>query len=182
MSSPERKLSGEEEAILDYLKSNPKATTKEITEHAKGLPRNRAIVENYLTRLFFNDDISMARDGRARVWEPNHHTVNMQRKPIAWIALPHDSEYGRRKLWFDLHPSPRGGHYIYIQESRFIEGEGWMNKGGIVIPLDMVTDFVANLFKIALKSDEFLQDYPKIAEEQKRFLNEVSSYVGVSEK
>jgi hypothetical protein len=166
---------------MGYLDTHQEATTKEIAENVKEIPKNRAIVENYLIKLFVQDEILMAREGRARVWRPNHITVNLRKKPLAWVVLPQDSEYGRRKLWFDLHPSPRGGQYVYIQESRFVDGEGWMNKGGIVIPLDMLTDFVANLFKIALKSEEFKQDYPKIAEEQERFLNQISLHAGVKE-
>ncbi len=179
LSDPERSRSPEEEAILDYLYKNEKASTKEIADNVKEIPKNRAIAENYLAKLFARDDVLMTREGRARVWKPNHITVNLRKKPLAWAVLPQDSEYGRRKLWFDLHPSPKGGQYVYVQESRFIEGEGWVNKGGIVIPLDMLTDFVANLFKIALKSDEFRELYPKVADEQKKFLTEISLYAGV---
>ncbi len=179
LSNPERERSPEENAILDYLNQNEKASTKEIADNVKEIPKNRAIAENYLIKLFAQDDILMTREGRARVWRPNHITVNLRKKPLAWAVLPQDSEYGRRKLWFDLHPSPKGGQYVYVQESRFVDGEGWMNKGGIVIPLDILTDFVANLFKIALKSVEFKERYPQVAQEQKKFLNEISSYAGV---
>src|SRR5207244_11105231 len=145
-------------------------------DHAEGIPKNRAIVENYLTKLFAKDQVYMARDGRARIWMKNHITVNMQKKPLAWSVLPEDNEYGRRKLWFDLYRNASGNDYVWIQESKHVEGEGWMNKGGIVLPLEMLTDFVANLLKIALKSDQFKENYPQLAEEQKRLLNQISEH------
>ena len=178
----ERELGPEEQAILGYLEDHPKATTKDIADNVEGIPKNRSIVENYLTKLFAKDEVMMAREGRARIWMKNHITVRMQRKPLAWAVLPQDNEYGRRKLWFDLHRNVSGDDYIWIQESKHIEGEGWVNKGGIVLPLDTLTDFVANLLKIALKSDQYRDDYPQIAEEQKTFLNQISQHAGVQVK
>lgn len=170
----------EEDAIIKYLESVGKASTKDITENAESVPRNRAIVENYLTRLFFKDDVSMAKEGRARVWSKNHIPVNMNRKPLAYAVLPQDTEYGRRRIWFDLYASPRGGpDYAYINDSRFIEGEGWMNKGGIVVSLDMIPEFVANLLKISLHSKEFREKYPKTSEQLEDFLREISVHLGV---
>ncbi len=178
----ERELEPEESAILGYLDSHSSATTKEITENTDGLPKNRAIVENYLTKLFVKDHVQMSIEGRARVWSKNHISVNLQKKPKAFAVLAQDNEYGRRKIWFDLHPSPRGdGDYVYIQESRFVNGQGWNNKGGIVVSLDMMTEFVANLLKIALKSEEFNSAYPDVSKQLENFLKEVSLHAGVKE-
>lgn len=179
--SQERKFEPEEEAIMKYLASNRRANTKEITENVEELPKNRAIVENYLTKLFFKDEISMAKEGRARVWSKNHITVNFKQEPLFYSALQQDTEnYGRRKIWFDLYPSPRGGpDYIYIQDSRFVEGEGWINKGGIVVSLDMLSEFVANLLKVALRSDGFTNEYPTVSKQLESFVKEISLHTGV---
>jgi len=179
-SSSVRDLSQREQEILDYLRDVKKATLKDIAAHVN-VSKNRAAVENHLLRLFMKDEVMMARRGRTRIWMPNHIVVQSVRRPIAMTILPEVDESGRsiRKFWFDLFHSQTKGDYIYVQESRYLEGEGWVSKGGNVLPIDMVTDYVSNLLKVAIRSDEFRKNHPELYKEQENFLKQISPYVGV---
>ena len=165
--------------ILNYLKEAKRATTKDITENVKELPKNRAVVENHLLRLFMMDDVMMAREGRAKVWSLNHIRINPQIKPLSVAVLPEYDDQGKdtRKFWFDLFSSPKYGDYIYVAESRYLEGEGWTSKGGLVLPIGMVVDYVFHLLKVAIKSQQFRESHPKLYEEIENFVKEVSSYI-----
>ena len=54
-----------------------------------------------------------------------------------------------------------------------------MNKGGVVVSLDMIPEFAANLLKISLHSKEFREKYPKTSEQLENFLRELSVHLGV---
>ena len=166
-------------SILEYLKLTGRATTKDITENAKGLPKNRAVVENRLLRLFMMDEVMMAREGRAKVWSLNHIRINPQIKPLSVAILPEYNDQGKntRKFWFDLFSSPKYGDYIYVAESRYVEGEGWNSKGGLVLPIDMVVDYVFHLLKMAIKSQQFRESHSELYKEIENFVKEVSLYI-----
>lgn len=60
-----------------------------------------------------------------------------------------------------------------------MEGKRWVSKGGIVLLSDIVTDYVSNLLKVAIRSDEFRKHHPELYKEQENFLKQISSYVGI---
>jgi hypothetical protein len=171
-------FSQEMDAIKKYLGKVQRATTKDITENVPEVPKNRAVVENYLLRLFVKDDVLMTRKGRIKFWSLNHIKVASTIKPIAFAVMSEYDDQSRstRKFWFDLFPSPKYGDYIYIQESRFV-GRGWESKGGMVLPINMVVDYVFHLLKMAIKSQQFRENHPKLHNEIENFVKEIAVLV-----
>ncbi len=169
-------LGSELSAIKKYLEKTKRATTKDIAENVSEVPKNRAVVENYLLRLFVKDDIYMIRKGRVKYWSLNHLRFDSPIKPVAFAVMPEYDDQGKntRKFWFDLFQSPKYGDYMYVQESRFVEGGGWESKGGLVLPINMVVDYVFHLLKIAIKSQQFRGDHPRLYTEIEGFVKEVA--------
>lgn len=169
-------------SILTYLKKERKATTKDIAMNVPGIPRNRAVVENMLLKLFMMDELIMARAGRVKFWSPNHVVIHSNTTPLATAFLPEYDKEGKdvRKFWFNLNTSTTRGDYIYVKESRFIEGGGWVQKGGIVLPISMVVDYIFNILKIAIKSPEFKESHKEVYPQLESFLKEISLHVGTS--
>jgi len=172
-------FSRELNAIKKYLEKAKRATTKDIAENVPEIPKNRAVVENYLLRLFVKDDVLMIRRGRVKFWSLNHLKVASTIKPIAFAVMPEYDDHGRntRKFWFDLFPSSKYGDYIYVQESRYVEGGRWESKGGLVLPINMVVDYVFHLLKMAIKSEQFRENHPKLYNEIENFVKEVAVLV-----
>jgi len=127
------------------------------------------------------DDIMIARKGNAKIWKLNHIKVNSSIKPLVKARLPEYDEKGRniRNIWIDLFNSPKYGDYIYIQETKYVEGEGWTSKGGMVLPIHMVMDFVFNLLKVAIRSKEFRKENKEYFKQIEDFIKNIAPYIGL---
>jgi len=90
-----------------------------------------------------------------------------------------DNDRNVRNIWIDLFNSPKYGDYLYVQETRWIEGEGWISKGGTVIPIHLVIDFVLNILKVAVKSEEFKKEHSEFLDQIMEFLKEISLNTGI---
>jgi len=166
-------------AIKNYLEKAKRATTKDIAENVSEIPKNRAVVENYLLRMFVNDDVLMIRKGRMKFWSLNHVKVALSIKPTAFAVMSEYDDQGRsaRKFWFDLFHSSKYGDYIYVQESRYVEEGKWESKGGLVLPINMVVDYVFHLLKMAIKSQQFRENHPELYNEIENFVKEAALFV-----
>jgi len=166
-------------AIKKYLEKAKRATTKDIAENVPEIPKNRAVVENYLLRMFVKDDVLMIRKGRMKLWSLNHIKVASPIKPTAFAVMSEYDDQGRstRKFWFDLFPSSKYGDYIYVQESRYVEEGKWESKGGLVLPINMVVDYVFHLLKMAIKSQQFRETHPELYNEIENFVKEAALFV-----
>ena len=170
MNTPD--LSKEENAIINYLQNVGEATTKDVADNVNEIPKNRAQTEIYLWKLFMKDEVYIAKKGRIKLWRPNHIVIRSKSKPIGLVKLPEYNEYNKniRNLWIGLYSSKKYGDYIYIQETRWVEGEGWVSKGGFVLSIDMVLEFIISILKISLKSGQFREKAKKTIDAIKSFI------------
>lgn len=165
-------LSKEEKAIINYLQRVGEATTKDIADDVNEIPKNRAQAELYLWRLFMKDEVYIAKKGRIKLWRPNHIVIKSKSRPLGLVKLPEYDENDKnfRNFWIGLYNSKKYGDYLYIQETRWVSGEGWISKGGFVLPVDMVLEFIISLLKISLKSSQFREKAEKTMDIIKDFI------------
>lgn len=87
-----------------------------------------------------------------------------------------------RHQYFSFLPQ-EGCQYLkeYLESRvRNVEGQGWVPKGGLVLPINVVVDYVFNLLKIAIKSNQFRENHPELHSEIENFVKQISLYVGLS--
>ena len=164
-----------ERAIIEYLRKIGEATTKDIADNVKEIPKNRAQAELYLWKLFMSDEIIIAKKGRIKIWKPNHMVIESRSKPLALVRIPEYDEKNRniRNLWIGLYNSKKHGDYLYIQETRWVEGEGWVSKGGFVLSIDMILEFIISILKVSLKSKQFEERSQKVVDTIKKFVLDI---------
>jgi hypothetical protein len=167
------------EAVTNYLSSSKEATTKQITDNLNRT-RNRAVVENSLLRLFFLDELQMAKKGRAKIWRLNHVRINSKTKPIATVRIPvYENEKNVKNFWISLYKSETDGDYLYINET-VTDGKAWVPKGAVILPVDMVAEYVFNILKVAMRSEQFKRENPELMQRIEDFTMGLSLNIGLT--
>jgi hypothetical protein len=165
------------ELVTEYLTKKQEATTKDIADNIKGT-KNRAVVENKLLRLYLLDELHMMKKGRVKIWKLNKVRVNSL-KPVAstHLTVSKDAQHVKN-FWIGLYNST-AGDYLYIGESQYDEG-GWTAKGGVVLPIDLVNDYVFNILKVAMRSSEFRRQNPDQVKNIEDFARGLALEIGLS--
>jgi hypothetical protein len=165
------------ELVTNYLSKHHEATTKEIADNIRGT-KNRAVVENKLLRLYLLDELHMVRKGRVKIWKLNHVRVNAL-KPVASTHLTASKDKQHVKNFSISLYNSREGDYLYIGESQY-DGQNWTTKGGVVLPIDLVDDYVFNILKVAMRSSEFHEQNPNQMKNIEDFARGLSLEIGLS--
>lgn len=131
-SSPFVKESETHERIHSHLKSHPRGLTTQDIEQQTSI--SRKAVEKHLQMLLFANDIYMKQIGSARIYYPNHRYHHLDFQYF---------DYGKKRFYFDLIENDYGKSLLVQQKMK--EGDKWVTKGSVFIPLDAGEDFMKNL-------------------------------------
>jgi len=120
------------EKIHSHLKAHPRGlTTHEIEQQTE---ISRKAVEKHLQMLLYSNDIYMKQVGSARIYYPNHRYHHLDFKYF---------DFGKKRFYIDLIDNNYGKSILIQQKIK--EGEKWVMKGSVFIPLDASKDFLKNL-------------------------------------
>lgn len=146
-SSPFARESETHEKIHSHLKAHPRGlTTQEIEEQTK---ISRKAVEKHLQMLLFANDIYMKQVGSARIYYPNHRYHHLDFNYF---------DFGKKRFYFDLIENNYGKSLLIQQKIK--EGDKWIMKGSVFIPLEASGDFLKSLNSI-LKSKKLRDEMKK---------------------
>jgi len=147
--SPFDRESETHEKIHNHLKAHPRGLTTQEIEQQTGI--SRKAVEKHLQILLFENNIYMKQIGSARVYYPNHryHHIDFNYFDV-----------GKKRFYLDLVENNYGKSLLLQQKIK--EGDKWIMKGSIFIPLKASEDFLKNLksilnskkLKMEMKKDE----------------------------
>lgn len=143
-ASPFSRESETHEKIHSHLKAHPRGLTTQDIEQQTNI--SRKAVEKHLQMLLFSNDIYMKQVGSARIYYPNHryHHLDFQYFDI-----------GKKRFYIDLIENDYGKSILIQQKIK--EGDKWVTKGSVFIPLEASNDFIKNLNNI-LKSKKLQKE------------------------
>jgi hypothetical protein len=120
------------------------------------------------------------RTTRPRPLAPSDYTLSNERKAIATVRIPVYDDSGKNvnNFWISLYNSSSLGDYIYVSETVF-DGKRWTPKGAMILPIDMTTDYVFNLLKVAIRSGEFREHNPELVQRIEDFTKGLALDVGL---
>lgn len=133
--------------LLSFIKNNPKGMT--TTDIMKATKISRKTLEKHLQLLNSENEIYMKQFGPTRVYYPNHRVHHLDFEKL---------QLKNKTIWFDILEN-EFGRYLLIQEKRK-QGNEWITKGSVLIPLDSGKQFVNALKKI-LNSDRIKKEMLK---------------------
>ena len=130
--SPFGRESETHEKIHSHLKAHPRGLTTQEIEQQTGV--SRKAVEKHLQMLLFSNDIYMKQVGSARIYYPNHryHHLDFQYFDI-----------GKKRFYIDLIENDYGKSILVQQKIK--EGEKWITKGSLFIPIEAGEEFIKKL-------------------------------------
>jgi predicted ArsR family transcriptional regulator len=122
--------------LLRFLINNPKGMT--TTELSKRTGISRKTIEKHLQILVFENEIYMKQFGPTRMYYPNHrvHHIDFEKMELN----------ENQTIWFDILENEYG-FFLLIQEKRR-EGDQWLNRGSLTVPLNSLKEFAETLDKI----------------------------------
>lgn len=130
--SPFARESETHEKIHSYLKAHPRGLTTQDIEKQTNI--SRKAVEKHLQMLLFSNDIYMKQVGSARIYYPNHryHHLDFQ-----------FFDLGKKRFYIDLIENDYGRSILVQQKIK--EGNKWITKGSLFIPVEAGDEFIKNL-------------------------------------
>ena len=147
-SSPFTRENETHEKIDSYLKAHPRGLTTQDIEQQTNI--SRKAVEKHLQMLLFSNDIYIKQVGSARIYYPNHRYHHLDFKYF---------DIGKKRFYIDLIENDYGKSILVQQKIK--EGEKWITKGSVFIPLEASNDFVNNL-KEVLNSKRLKEEIKEI--------------------
>ncbi|MBM3233597.1 hypothetical protein FJZ19_00715 [Candidatus Pacearchaeota archaeon] len=145
--SPFNRESETHEKIHTHLKAHPRGLTTQDIEQQTGI--SRKAVEKHLQVLLFENNIYMKQVGSARIYYPNHRYHHLDFNYF---------DVGKKRFYIDLVENNYGKSLLLQQKIK--EGDKWIMKGSIFIPLDASQQFLKNLNSI-LKSRRLKEEMKK---------------------
>lgn len=136
------------EKIHSHLKAHPRGLTTQDIEQQTNI--SRKAVEKHLQMLLFSNDIYMKQVGSARIYYPNHRYHHLDFKYF---------DIGKKRFYIDLIENDYGKSILVQQKIK--EGENWVTKGSVFIPLEASKDFLDNL-KEVLNSKRLKEEIKEI--------------------
>ena len=147
-SSPFARESETHEKIHTHLKKHPRGlTTQEIEEQTE---ISRKAVEKHLQMLLFANEIYMKQVGSARIYYPNHRFQHLDFKYF---------DVGKKRFYIDLIENNYGKSLLIQQKIK--EGDKWVMKGSVFIPLGASQEFLKNL-KEVMNSKRLKEEIKKV--------------------
>ncbi|MBU2576764.1 MAG: hypothetical protein KKF50_03510 [Nanoarchaeota archaeon] len=147
IGSPFVRESETHEKIHIHLKEHPRGLTTQDIEEQTGI--SRKAVEKHLQMLLFSNDIYMKQVGSARIYYPNHRYHHLDFKYF---------DFGKKRFYIDLIDNNYGKSLLVQQKIK--EGEKWIMKGSVFIPLEAAKDFLSN-FKDLMNSKKLKEEIAK---------------------
>lgn len=148
VGSPFVRESETHEKIHIYLKKHPRGLTTQEIEEQTGI--SRKAVEKHLQMLLFSNDIYMKQVGSARIYYPNHRYHHLDFKYF---------DFGKKRFYIDLIDNNYGKSLLIQQKIK--EGEKWVMKGSVFIPLDASQEFLKS-FKEIMNSKKLKEEIAKV--------------------
>ncbi len=145
--SPFIRESETHEKIHTHLKAHPRGLTTQEIEQQTGI--SRKAVEKHLQILLFENNIYMKQVGSARIYYPNHRFHHLDFKYF---------DYGKKRFYIDLIDNNYGKSLLIQQKIK--EGDKWIMKGSVFIPIDASQQFLKNL-KDILNSKKLKEEIKK---------------------
>lgn len=147
IGSPFNRESETHEKIHTHLKAHPRGlTTQEIEEQTN---ISRKAVEKHLQILLFENNIYMKQVGSARIYYPNHRYHHLDFNYF---------DVGKKRFYIDLIDNNYGKSILIQQKIK--EGDKWIMKGSVFIPLDASQQFLKSL-KDILNSKKLKEEIKK---------------------
>jgi len=147
IGSPFVRESETHEKIHTYLKKHPRGLTTQDIEEQTNI--SRKAVEKHLQMLLFANEIYMKQVGSARIYYPNHRYHHLDFKYF---------DFGKKRFYIDLIDNNYGKSLLIQQKIK--EGERWVMKGSVFIPLEAAKDFLRN-FKELMNSKRLKEEIKK---------------------
>jgi len=131
-NSPFIRESETHEKIHSHLKAHPRGLTTQEIEQQTNI--SRKAVEKHLQMLLFSNDIYMKQVGSARIYYPNHRYHHLDFNYF---------DVGKKRFYLDLIENNYGKSILIQQKIK--EGDKWITKGSIFIPLEAGEEFIKKL-------------------------------------
>jgi hypothetical protein len=97
---------------------------------------------------------------RAKIWRLNHVRIN---------------------FWISLYKSETDGDYLNINGTVTVtDGKAWVPKGAVILPVDMVAEYVFNILKVAMRSEQFKRENTELMQRIEDFTMGLSLNIGLT--
>ena len=121
--------------VLEFLRSHPKGMT--MSQIVKATKFSRKAIEKHLQILILENEVYIKRFGVTKVYYPNHRIPHFDFEKL---------NYNNKTIWFDILENEYG-KYLLIQKKEK-QGNEWVHKHSITIPLDQTENFLKSLDKV----------------------------------
>jgi hypothetical protein len=142
-------------ALLEYLKKNPKGLT--MSELVNGTGFSRKAIEKHLQVLALENELYTKQFGVTRVYYPNHRIHHFDFEKL---------NYDNKIIWFNVLEGEQG-LYLLVQKKKRVNNE-WQHEHSITIPLEEGERFLKVLGKIlhSKRTRELLKKIEKKEEKE----------------